>query len=279
VLKNLIKRSLTGIVFVAVIIGAIRFHSYTYLALFSLIVALLLWEFYKLADEHSSKAFPIHLLYSIGGVYLFCASFTYAHGLSGRIVFLPYILFLIYVLVAELYMKKTDPIKNWALAFFGQIYIAGSFSLLNFISAIPDTPGKIAYASIYVLAIFVFIWLNDTGAYLIGSLFGKHRLFKRISPKKSWEGFWGGFIFALLSSLIFFYTVSGTSWYNWMGFATVIVIAGTYGDLIESLMKRTLEVKDSGKILPGHGGMLDRFDSIILAIPAAYIYIELFMAL
>lgn len=277
-LKNLIKRALTGIVFVAVIIGAIWLHSYTYLALFSLVVASLLWEFYRLADEHSSKAPLRHLVYSVGGVYLFCACFTYAHGLLGRIVFLPYILFLIYVLIAELYMKKANPIKNWSLAFFGQFYIAGSFSLLNFISAIPDTPDKISYISIYVLAIFVFIWLNDTGAYLIGSLFGKHRLFKRVSPKKSWEGFWGGFVFALFSSLIFYYTVPGTSWYNWMGFATVIVIAGTYGDLIESLIKRTLEVKDSGKILPGHGGMLDRFDSIILAIPAAYIYIELFFS-
>lgn len=278
-LKNLLKRALTGIIFVAVIIGAIWFHSYTYLVLFSLIVALLLWEFYRLVEEHSKKAFLRHLVYSIGGVYLFFASFIYAHGLLDRMVFLPYVLFLMYILIAELYRKEVNPIKNWALAFLGQFYIAGSFSLLNFISATPDTPGEISYVSIYVLAIFVFIWLNDTGAYLIGSLFGKHRLFKRISPKKSWEGFWGGFIFTLLSSQLFFWIVSGTSWYHWLGLAMVIVIAGTYGDLVESLMKRTLEVKDSGKILPGHGGMLDRFDSIILAIPAAYIYIELFMSL
>jgi len=277
VLKNLIKRAFTGIIFVAVIIGAIWFHSYSYLALFSLIVALLLWEFYGLVEHSTKQTYFKHLMYSLGGAYLFCASFTYAHGLLGSKIFLPYIFFLMCVLIAELYTKEANPIKNWALAIFGQFYIAGSFSLLNFISAKPNTPGEISYVSVYVLAIFVFIWLNDTGAYLIGTLLGKHRLFERISPKKSWEGFWGGFIVAILSSFIFSWTVAGANWLNWIGFATVVVIAGTYGDLLESLMKRTLEVKDSGKILPGHGGMLDRFDSIILAIPAAYIYIELFM--
>lgn len=260
----------------AVIMGAIWFHSYSYLALFSLIVALLLWEFYGLVEQ-SKRAYLKHLLYSLGGVYLFCASFTYAHSLLGSVVFVPYILFLMGVLIAELYAKGANPIKNWSLAIFGQFYIAGSFSLLNFISAKPNTPGEISYVSVYVLAIFIFIWLNDTGAYLIGSLLGKHRLFERISPKKSWEGFWGGFVVALLSSFIFSWTFPGAHWLSWLGLATVVVIAGTYGDLLESLIKRTLEVKDSGKILPGHGGMLDRFDSIILAIPAAYIFIELFM--
>ncbi|MDF9829556.1 phosphatidate cytidylyltransferase [Parabacteroides sp. PF5-6] len=277
-LRNLIKRACTGIIFVAVIIGAIWLHSYSYLALFSLVVALLLWEFYGLVEQ-SEKAYLKHLLYSLGGVYLFCASFTYSHSLLSSMVFLPYILFLMGVLIAELYIKGANPIRNCSLAIFGQLYIAGSFSLLNFISAQPNTPGEISYVPIYVLAIFVFIWLNDTGAYLIGSLLGKHRLFERISPKKSWEGFWGGFIIALLSSLIFPQTLTGANGLIWLGFATVVVIAGTYGDLFESLMKRTLEVKDSGKILPGHGGMLDRFDSIIFAIPAAYIYIEIWMQL
>jgi len=276
VLKNLIKRALTGIIFVAVIIGAIWFHSISYLILFSLIVALLLWEFYGLV-EHYEKAPIKRVIYSLGGTYLFCATFVYAHDLIGEVVFLPYIFFLMCVMIAELYVKDDNPLKNWALAFLGQFYCAGSFALLNFIAAVPNVPGKIVYIPLFVLAIFVFVWVNDTGAYLIGSLFGKHRLFERISPKKSWEGFWGGFITALLVSQVLAWTAPGISWYNWLGFAAVVVIAGTYGDLVESLLKRTLSVKDSGNILPGHGGMLDRFDSVMLAIPAAYIYIKLFI--
>lgn len=271
---------MTGVIFVAVLLAGIWFHPYSFLLLFSFIVAFLLWEFYGLLEQRK-KASLHHLIYSLGGVYIFCASFIYAHGLidglSGRLIFLPYILFLMGILIAGLYTRNDNPIRNWSIAYFGQFYIAGSFSLLNFISAQPNTPGEISYLPIYILALFVFIWLNDTGAYLVGSLLGRHRLFERISPKKSWEGFWGGFVLALLSSQVFAWFVPEVSWYNWLGFATVIVVCGTFGDLIESLIKRTIDVKDSGNILPGHGGMLDRFDSILLAIPAAYIYMELFM--
>ena len=113
--------------------------------------------------------------------------------------------------------------------------------------------------------------------YLFGSLFGKHRLFERISPKKSWEGFVGGLLFALLASQAFAYLLPTYSAAQWLGLAVVVVVFGTWGDLIESLLKRQLGIKDSGHVLPGHGGMLDRFDSVLLAIPAAYIYIELFI--
>ena len=112
---------------------------------------------------------------------------------------------------------------------------------------------------------------------MVGSLFGKHRLFERISPKKSWEGFFGGLVFALLTSLVFAWLIPSTNACIWLGLAATVVVFGTWGDLIESQMKRTLGVKDSGNILPGHGGLLDRFDSVLMAIPAAYIYIELFI--
>lgn len=275
-LKNLIKRALTGIVFVTLIVGAICLNSYTFLVLFSLITFFTLWEFYGLTGQYKSA--PIkRVLYSLGGIYLFVASFIYAHSLMDGVIFLPYLIFLMLVLIIELYCKEEDPIKNWAITFFGQFYCAGSFALLNFISAIPNTPGVIMHTPIFVLAIFVFIWINDTGAYLIGSLFGKHRLFERISPKKSWEGFWGGFALAVISSFAFSWFQPEISWYKWVGFAMIVVVFGTWGDLVESLMKRTLSVKDSGHILPGHGGMLDRFDSLLMAIPAAYIYIEIFI--
>ena len=157
------------------------------------------------------------------------------------------------------------------------MYCAGTFALSNYIVLGKNEEGAIIFTPLLLMALFIFVWINDTGAYLVGSQVGRHGLFERISPKKSWEGFWGGLVFALASSFVFANLNPEISWYNWLGLAATIVCFGTWGDLIESLIKRTVGVKDSGKMLPGHGGMLDRFDSILLAIPAAYIYIELFI--
>lgn len=267
---------MTGIIFVAVLLGAICSHPYAYLIVFSLITGLTLWEIYGLM-KHYQNASVQRAIGSLGGVYLFFATFVYANGMGGGKIFLPYLLFLMYTLIGELYYKAEKPINNWAFTLFAQIYCAGFFSLLNFIAAIPDTPGEIAYTPLFVLAIFVFVWVNDTGAYVVGSQIGKRRLFERISPKKSWEGFYGGLFFALVASQVFSCFVPDVSWYNWLGLAATIVVFGTWGDLTESLLKRTLGVKDSGHVLPGHGGMLDRFDSVLMATPAAYIYIEYFI--
>lgn len=275
-MKNLIKRALTGIIFVAVLIGAICSHPISFLIIFCLITGLALWEFYGLV-KHYENASVKRLVGTTGGMYLFAATFAYTNQLTGGIIFLPYLLYLIYTLIAELYYKAPNPINNWAFTFFAQLYCAGTFSMLNFIAATPDTAGGIAYSPLFVMAIFIFIWLNDTGAYLVGSLIGKRKLFERISPKKSWEGFFGGLIFALGASQALAWYAPEVSWYNWLGLSATVVLFGTWGDLIESLLKRTLGVKDSGSILPGHGGMLDRFDSLMLAAPAAYIYIELFI--
>lgn len=275
-MKNLLIRALTGIVFVAVIVGAICIYPISFMIIFGLITLAILWEFYGLVEHYDNKPLK-RFLYSLAGMYLFCASFAYAQQMIDGVIFLPYLFFLICIVIAELYYKDVNPIKNWALTFFAQFYCAGSFSLLAFISTISDGGGGVRYYPYFVLAIFVFVWLNDTGAYLVGSLLGKHRLFERISPKKSWEGFWGGFVVAVAASQIFAHYIPQVSWYIWLGFAIVVVVFGTFGDLVESLMKRTLEVKDSGRVLPGHGGMLDRFDSVLLAVPAAYIYMELFI--
>ena len=132
---------------------------------------------------------------------------------------------------------------------------------------------SVSYNPILPLSIFVFLWLNDTGAYCFGSLFGKHRLFERISPKKSWEGSIGGGIVAIASSFVFACYFPIMTWAEWAGLALVVVIFGTWGDLTESLLKRQLQIKDSGSILPGHGGMLDHFDSSLMAIPAGVIYL------
>lgn len=275
-MKNFITRALTGIVFVAVLISAIYIHSYYFLVVFGLITGLTLWEFYGLTLPKAQSHFN-RLFCAIGGIYLFTATFCYTHDLTGRWIFLPYLFFLLVTLVAPLYEKHGDPLKRWTVTLFGQFYCAGSFSLLNQLTSVTGYPGEIVHIPYFALALFVLIWLNDTGAYCIGSLLGKHRLFERISPKKSWEGFGGGLLFALLASQVFAYLLPAYSAVQWLGLAVVVVVFGTWGDLIESLLKRQLGIKDSGHLLPGHGGMLDRFDSVLLAIPAAYIYIELFI--
>ena len=273
-MKDLVIRTLTGIIFVVTLISGICIHSTTFLILFCIITGLTVWEFSGLVN-HYEKAHVRRILNVIGGMYLFAATFAYAHGFASEKIFLPYLLFLILIMVAELYYKAPNPIDNWAFSLFAQLYCAAPFALLNFIGIAPDGSG--AYTPMFILALFVFVWMDDSGAYLLGTLFGKHRLFERISPKKSWEGFWGGLVFALLTSLAFAWFVPEVGYLTWLGLAATTVLFGTWGDLVESLLKRTLQIKDSGNILPGHGGMLDRFDSVILAIPAYYVYIEMFI--
>ena len=275
-MKNLIIRALTGIIFVVVLISAICIHPIFFLILFCIITGLTLWEFGGLV-KHYENANLQRAVNVLGGVYLFIATFVYTNGLTDGKIFLPYLLFIMLTMIAELYYKAPNPINNWAFTLFAQIYCAGSFSMLNFIGAEPGTPGVMSYTPLFIMAIFIFVWLDDTGAYLVGSLIGKHKLFERISPKKSWEGFFGGLILALASSQAFAWFAPEINRMNWLGLAATVVLFGTWGDLIESLLKRTLGVKDSGNVLPGHGGMLDRFDSVMLAVPASYIYIELFI--
>ena len=275
-MKNLIIRALTGIIFVVVLISAIYIHPIFFLILFCIITGLTLWEFGGLV-KHYENANLQRTVNVLGGVYLFIATFVYANGLTDGKIFLPYLLFIMLTMIAELYYKAPNPINNWAFTLFAQVYCAGSFSLLNFIGAEPGTLGIMSYPPLFIMAIFILVWLDDTGAYLVGSLIGKHKLFERISPKKSWEGFFGGLILALASSQAFAWFAPEINRMNWLGLAATVVLFGTWGDLIESLLKRTLGVKDSGNVLPGHGGMLDRFDSVMLAVPASYIYIELFI--
>lgn len=275
-MKNLIIRALTGIIFVVVLISAIYIHPIFFLILFCIITGLTLWEFGGLV-KHYENANLQRTVNVLGGVYLFIATFVYANGLTDGKIFLPYLLFIMLTMIAELYYKAPNPINNWAFTLFAQVYCAGSFSILNFIGAEPGTPGVMSYTPLFIMAILIFVWLDDTGAYLVGSLIGKHKLFERISPKKSWEGFFGGLILSLASSQAFAWFAPEINRMNWLGLAATVVLFGTWGDLIESLLKRTLGVKDSGNVLPGHGGMLDRFDSVMLAVPASYIYIELFI--
>lgn len=269
-LPNIVVRILAGAVFVSLLVGGILCNEYTFAIIFSLITFLALFEFNGLIAKQESVQVS-KIKGSIGGVILFAGTYLYV-SLSNPLGLLLYALYVLIVFIGELYLKKGNPIKSLAYFSFGQIYIAVPFSLLPLLAF--GYEGN-SYHWVYILAILVFIWVNDSFAYLTGMAFGKHRLFERISPKKSWEGFIGGAIFAVGSSLVFAHFFEKLSMMEWMGFAAVVVAFGTWGDLIESLIKRTLGVKDSGNMIPGHGGILDRFDSTILAIPAIFIYLEI----
>lgn len=273
-MKNLITRALTGIVFVALLAGSIWFHPIAYLIVFGVLLFLALREYYALTAAYTGMSAVSRGLYSLGGVYLFAAAFGYMGNYADARIFLPYLLFFMYLIIARLYIKTPDPIANWAYVILGQVLLACPFALMNCIVFDRRIDGAGSYTPLLLLALFVCVWMNDTGAFVVGSLLGKRKLFERISPKKSWEGFFGGLALALAVSSAFPLFMPGIAWYKWMGLAAVIVVFGTWGDLSESLLKRTLHVKDSGCLLPGHGGMLDRFDSVLMAVPAALVYIE-----
>lgn len=273
--NNFIQRAITGVIFVGVLVGCILGGPISFSLLFALISALTIHEFGTIVSKQQDVEInkPICML---AGVFLFFG-FAYLGVMPGQTeILIPYLFLIIYLLVSELYLKKKNPLNNWAYAMMSQIYIALSFAMLNVLayhSTGSTSPYNIQYNPILPLSIFIFTWINDTGAYCTGMLFGKHRLFERISPKKSWEGSIGGGVFSIIAAIIMAHFFPFMSLSVWIGLALTVVIFGTWGDLTESLLKRTLGIKDSGNILPGHGGMLDRFDSTLMAVPAAVVYL------
>ena len=274
-MKNLIIRAITGILFIGIIIGAILYSKYTLLALLLVITTLTLTEFYRLIEGSNSPKITL-FVNILGGNYLTLSLYLYASDIlpafSKGIVFIPYLIYFLCCFIIQLYMKDKDPITRWSHSFMGQVYIALPIGLLSFLAFEPSST-FLFYNPWLLLSFFAFIWINDTGAFLVGSAIGKKRLFERISPKKSWEGSIGGGVVAIGASFVLAHYFTIMSMWEWAGLALVVVVFGTWGDLTESLLKRQLHVKDSGTILPGHGGMLDRFDSALMAIPAAVFYL------
>ena len=271
--SNFLQRAITGILFVGVLVGCILYDPWTFSALFVVISALTIREFGHLINQVEGVSINKNIT-MLAGVYLYMAVMAFCTNLSGSKIFLPYLLLIMYLMISELYLKKENPVMNWAYSMLSQLYIALPFAMLNILSfhtSPMDT--SVSYNPILPLSVFVFIWLSDTGAYCVGSLIGRHRLFERISPKKSWEGSIGGGIVAIGSSFLVAHYFHIFNMAEWAGLALIVVIFGTWGDLTESLLKRQLHIKDSGAILPGHGGMLDRFDSALMAIPAAVVYL------
>ena len=276
-MKNFIVRTITSVFFVAAIVTSFL-NPRAMTLLFSIVTGMTIWEFAGLVNDRPFISIN-RFICTVSGVYLFLAMAGYNSGLTPATVFIPYLVSIIYLMVAELYLKAKDPINNWAYTMLSQLYIALPLSLLN-VLAFRSNGYDIQYTYLMPLSVFVFLWINDAGAYCVGSLLGRHKLFPRISPGKSWEGSIGGAVLVVAAAVLIwyytdFYDVNdlGLTAYEWAGLGLIVVIFGTWGDLIESLFKRTLGIKDSGNVLPGHGGMLDRFDSTLMAVPASVVYL------
>lgn len=276
-MNNLVLRTLTGVVFIAVLIGGTLYSPLTFTVLFAAVTGLTVWEFSTNVNNYAGASVN-RVINTTAAVYLFLAFAGFCSDLTPSKAFIPYVISIIYLPVSELYLQKSDPLKNWAYAFASQIYIALAFSLLCVLAFRYDPmENRVAFEPLYPLAVFIFLWTSDTGAYVSGSLLHKRfpaKLFERISPNKSWVGSIGGGVLCIVVAVVlwhFFPELLDLA--HWIGLGLVVCIFGTWGDLVESLFKRQLGIKDSGHILPGHGGMMDRFDSSLLAIPAAVLYL------
>ena len=274
-MNNFIVRTITGVFFVAAVVTCFL-NPMAMVFLFALVTGMTVWEFTGLVNDRRAAVTVNRFISSVAGVYLFCAMAGFNSGLTPSSVFIPYLVSIVYLMVAELYLKAEDPIHDWAYTMLSQVYIALPFSLLSVLAF--HANGQYSY--VFPLSVFIFLWMNDTGAYCVGSLLGRHKLFPRISPGKSWEGSIGGGVLVIGIAVLIWYLLDtylpdqpNLTAAEWAGLGLTVVIFGTWGDLVESLFKRTIGVKDSGNILPGHGGMLDRFDSSLLAIPAAVVYL------
>lgn len=274
-MKKVITRAITGLLYVALIVGAIMGGSWWFWGLTTLFAVLAVNEFNRITNKNFVSN-TTSLFDLVGAALLTTATGPQFFTASGNVGFHPtiivcalgYFLYLILRFIIQLYVQDGNPLSHLAHSILGQIYIVLPMALLN---VLYFTAGKYL-----VLAMFILIWLSDTGAFCVGSLLGKHKLFERISPKKSWEGFIGGLIFCLIAPAVFFYGFGqdfpGMNLWQMLGLGAIVCACATWGDLVESLIKRSLKVKDSGNLLPGHGGILDRIDSLLLVTPGVAFY-------
>lgn len=266
-MSNFVVRGITGLFFVLFIVCAVTFGDWYFQVLFGLVAILSLNEFYGLfkkseSSPNLSQGLIIGALLYLIGLYAIHQQ-EWHYSLIGLLV-----LFFPLVGFAELFRNKKTPFQNMGITITGVVYIILPLLLINLMRLNSDDFWP-------VLSIFVLVWSSDTFAYLVGRKIGKHRLFERISPKKSWEGFIGGVVFSVIAGLLIAYFTDGNL-VKYAIYGITIATFGTLGDLVESMLKRSLNIKDSGTILPGHGGLLDRFDSVIFVIPIIY-FLETFI--
>lgn len=272
--KNLAVRTLSGLVLAAVVLGAVVWSQWSFGALLAVLLIVGMHEFYALARKQGDD--PQRIVGIVTGVLLFALNFAFVSDDisilgSARQVFACGLAFLLLLLpamcICELYRRGANPVANIGTTLLGVVYVALPLSLMCYIPIV----GGEGWNPLRMLFFIFIIWANDVFAYLVGMSVGRHKLFERLSPKKSWEGFFGGVAGAAATGLVAS-RVLGDAWWVWTGLALVAAVTGVLGDLAESMFKRAAGVKDSGRLIPGHGGMLDRFDAMLLAAPFVVVY-------
>lgn len=268
--SNLALRVITGLLGSAAIVFCVVFSEWTYFAIFFLVTLLTLLEFYKLAGIDGLV--PQKTLGLIIGLFVYSISFFIEEGRIGSQYYFLIFPMVSLVFIVKLY-KKTErkPFTNIAITVLGIFYTAVPFALLNIATYDNNT-----YNYEIICGCLFILWATDTGAYFAGTLFGKNKLFERISPKKSWEGAVGGAILAMVFAYGFSVYFKTLPQWQWLCIGAIIIVGGIYGDLVESLLKRSIEIKDSGSSLPGHGGFLDRFDGLLISAPFIVAFLEIF---
>jgi len=262
------------------ILGGFWLHPVSFFITGLVLLAGAQYEYYQMVKCTGIR--PQMITGIISGSSLYIVSTLVAAGRVGKEYFFVMIPLALIIMIAELYRKHEKPFDSLAHTFFAIFYIAvpfsmfpfSAFSMTGFSSLIPHP--DIVFSPGIVVGFLLLLWANDTGAYLTGVTIGSHRLMERISPKKSWEGFFGGMVISMLAAWLLSGWLGIMGTVGWIIISLIISIAGTYGDLIESMLKRSIGLKDSGSILPGHGGFLDRFDSAIISFPPVYLFISLF---
>ncbi|MDH5382281.1 MAG: phosphatidate cytidylyltransferase [Cyclobacteriaceae bacterium] len=269
--NNLTQRVISGLIGATAIIGSAYLGEWFFLVVFLSICMFTIWEFYNLVGLDGM--IPLKTFGSLSGGFIFLMFFLVERGTLSDKFF-----FLIFPLVSGIYLIKlyrksdTKPFANIAITFLGILYVALPISLFNLAAF---HLGRGTYSYEIIIGIMVILWASDSGAYFAGIKFGKRKLFERISPKKSWEGSIGGAITAIAAGFCLSHYFHVLTPVQWLVVSIIIIISGTYGDLVESLFKRSIAIKDSGSIIPGHGGFLDRFDSLLLSMPFIVAYIEI----
>lgn len=269
--RNIITRGVAGVVYICILLFGILYNQYSFVIVFGVILIFALDEFFKLIEQKTphmiSKLFNI-----LSGVIIFLSAYLFLEEKSILALPISALVYLLFLFASSIIIKRSDIFNTIIYSAFGQLYITLPFCLLLLISYEYKMANTLYYYA-FVLAIFVFIWINDTFAFIIGITLGKHKLLERISPKKTIEGFLGGVFITVLAGVGFSLIYTEYNIYFWTGFAMIVSLFATLGDLFESLIKRTYKIKDSGTLIPGHGGILDRIDSLLIVVPAIYVYL------
>lgn len=268
--SNLTQRVIAALIGAPLIIFLIFYHPLSFLFLVIALTALTQYEFYTLIMRQGSL--PLKSFGTFCGLLIVTMTYlieTYTVIQEYYYVVVPFLTLPFFI---KLYRKQDKhPFANLGYTYLGIIYVALPFALL-----IEMTFWRGNFLPVLPLGTLLILWSFDTSAYFSGKYFGRRKLFERISPKKTWEGFFGGAIIALLTAFLYWKYTESLRMSEWLGIAGIIVIAGTLGDLVESLFKRSIEIKDSGSIIPGHGGFLDRFDGLLLSMPFIVTFIKIF---